>query len=204
MSQTSPASANPELEATYDLLAEIVLEADARGVNPTAAQAKTRLRDRFQGFDEKSYGFSKFLDYLTEGATTGKFQLFRDEQGHPRLLAKTKTLTADDVSELHAIFGPQNRLRSDLWAAFVTWGDRDHRFWDRTDGRAIFVPLNEEGAPLWFTEPLRFAEISPVTMKQQMDWMRAFAAEQSEEGPSCSFWGLLVTMPALVHSRRHC
>jgi hypothetical protein len=68
------------------------------------------------------------------------------------------------------------RLRADVWSAFVDWRTAHRRLWDRRVGRAFAYPVNGDGRPSWEAEPARFAAIAPANEAVQINWMREWAA----------------------------
>ena len=69
------------------------------------------------------------------------------------------------------------------------------RYWDRRNRRAIFVPTDDAGTPLWETSPDKFVEIDPVPMKQQLEWMVDFANDQNEKNQAVLLDALKDTTP---------
>ena len=163
-------SARPSLTDVYTALAAFAESAEERGVTLFAASAKPMLRDKYAGFSERAYGFSKFIDLLTAGAEGGFFAV-ELSGGHPCMRA------VRGASAQPAEHPPSRRIRGDLWTAVVTWGNADRR-WDIESKRAVVVPLDEEGHPAWESSPDRFRPIVPVSMDEQLEWMREFAAAQ--------------------------
>ena len=74
------------------------------------------------------------------------------------------------------------RLRADVWSAFVDWRAAHRRLWDRQVGRAFAYPVNGEGRPSWETEAARFAVIAPADEAVQINWMREWAATLPSPG----------------------
>lgn len=164
------AESTPTLHDVFDALSRVTTEYDERGAVLYGAYAKKYLGDVFPGFNERTFGFKKFVDLLREGDSEGRFRLELVD-GHPRLHGLEST-----GSEMP----PRSRLKADLWSTMLTW-DAGVRQWDRRRGRAVFVPTGADGAPLWDSEPDSFVTIAPVTMDEQLSWMREFAEEQNQD-----------------------
>lgn len=161
---------NPVLDEVLDALRTLTEDAASRGAVLYGASAKKQLTRIFPGFSERTLGFRKFIELLQIGAEQGWFAL-EIIDGHPRLrAANAKT---DDLS-------PAVWLKPDLWSSFLTWESGERR-WDRKRGRAIFIPTDDEGAPLWSKAPEDFVDIEPVSMGRHLEWMRQFAAEQRDD-----------------------
>jgi hypothetical protein len=129
-------------------------------------------------FSDRRLGFQKFLDFLREGERRGRFYIFPDDDQHPRISVEPPPSDLADKTVKPAVSG--TRLRADLWSTIVTWDHSSARYWDRTEKRAIMLPLDSAGQPLWVSEPARFARIEPVSFETQVDWMREFSMRQDE------------------------
>lgn len=172
--QTEPA------EPALELAALIVAEAAARDFHPTAAELKIQMLNRMPSFSEKELGFRKFIDFLNDAQARGLLFVFADNNGHPRV-SHDPVLAQAPVASPRPPDEPPARMRQDLWSAIVHWEDMSDRFWDRKERRAVYVPVDGEGAPLWNSEPSRFARIAPVTREEHLVWMNEFA--ESLDGP---------------------
>lgn len=172
--QTVPA------EPALELAAQIVAEAATRDFHPTAAELKLQMLSQMPSFSEKELGFRKFIDFLNDAQTRGHLFVFTDNNGHPRV-SKDPVVAQPPSTSPGAPDEPPARMRQDLWSALVHWEDRSDRFWDRKERRAVYVPVDGDGAPLWNSEPSRFARIAPVTRDEHLAWMHEFA--ESLEGP---------------------
>ncbi|TFC22095.1 hypothetical protein E3O55_18940 [Cryobacterium sp. MDB1-18-2] len=167
-------TATVSAEPAFDLAAQLIAEAAARDFHPTAAEFKLQMLNRMPMFSEKQLGFRKFIDFLREAQAQGRLFVFLDNNGHPRVSGEP--VLAEPV--LPSQIAPEEqppRMRQDLWSSIVHWEDMSDRFWDRKERRAIYVPVNEAGSPLWNSEPDRFARIIPVSRDKHVEWMNEFA-----------------------------
>lgn len=161
---------SPNLSQVFDVLQDEALAAAARGRRLYGPQAKKALTTKFPDFSERSLGFRKFVDLLRAGNDAGRFQLLV-EDGHPRIVPAPTTSVRPRLE--------QGKLKPDLWTAMVTWGT-GMRFWDRKRRRALYVPVDDAGDPLWKSSPGDFVEVDPIPMEVQLRWMAEFANDQSE------------------------
>ena len=159
------------------LAAALVGEAGERDFHPTAAELKTQMLRKLPAFSEKQFGYRKFIDFLNAAEEQQLLFVFHDNNGHPRLSSAPVDEQPPVVisPELKQLKAPQMRLRSDLWNAIVHWNESSQRYWDRNERRAIYVPVDNKGAPLWESEPDRFTAITPIPMDEQVRWMKTFA-----------------------------
>lgn len=71
------------------------------------------------------------------------------------------------------------RLKHDIWTSFVDWNLSYRRFWDKHHARSFLVPAS----PGWVPDDVdtrQYIEIEPALQDVQIEWMRAFTAEQDE------------------------
>lgn len=161
----------PDLTGVFDVLQEAARSSAATGHVLYGPRAKRVLTLAYPDFSIRSFGYKKFIDLLRAGHDAGRFELVTVD-GHPHIVP------AAAVSEKRPV--EQGWLRPDLWTTLVTW-DNGLRYWDRRNRRAIFVPTDERGAPLWDVTPEKFVKIDPVPMQRQLEWMVDFANDQPEE-----------------------
>lgn len=167
MSESAP---SPTLTDVFDVLQEASRTAAARGGVLYGPQAKKALTTLYPGFSERTFGYRKFIELLRAGHDAGRFQLVTVE-GHPHLVPAANTPVKRPRE--------QGRLKADLWTTLVSW-DVGLRYWDRKRRRAIFVPTDEAGVPLWETSPADFVAVDPVPMQVQLEWMVDFASGQND------------------------
>jgi hypothetical protein len=192
----TPASTLPSIEQSFTIATELVTTALGNGIHPTAAGLKSQMLLTIEGFTERHYGYRKFLDYLRAAEAAGHLVIQMDPvSGHPRLSLPAQAPMVPVVSR----FSPHRRLRSDLWATFVSWDRQSARIWDRSTHRAHLVPLDDEGNPLWQNDHERFVEIEPVTMETHLGWMRDFAGRQEDGDARAALEASLESDP-LSHS----
>ncbi|MFJ2543066.1 hypothetical protein [Microbacterium sp. NPDC087589] len=160
------------INAVFDALARTARTRASEERPFFGAQAKLELIRELGHFTESSYGYKKFIDLLKAGRDSGRFELELVD-GHTRILPAGAAPTAIPVSA-------PSRIQHDLWTTIVSW-DVGSRFWDRKRNRAIFVPTDAAGNPLWETEPDSFVPIEPIPMETQLEWMDEFAREQNDE-----------------------
>ena len=168
--QDQPTLTAPAIE----LAASLVASAAERDFHPTAAELKLQMLRGMPAFSEKELGFRKFLDFLNAAQDQGRLFVFLDDKGHPRLSNEPVAGHSVPASPIPPDEAP-TRMRQDLWSAIVHWEDLSDRFWDRKERRAIYVPVDADGAPLWTSEPARFTRITPVSRDQHLVWMNEFA-----------------------------
>jgi hypothetical protein len=160
------------LNDIFDALQLAAETAAANGGTLYGAQAKKQLTRLFPEFTERLFGYKKFIELLRAGSDAGRFRL-ESVDGHPRI-----TIASPEGPKSGA---DQGRLRADLWSTLITW-DTGMRYWDRRRRRAIFLPTDDDGIPLWESATSDFVEIDPISMQEHLEWMGSFAASQSEPG----------------------
>ena len=167
MSEPAP---SPSLSDIFDALQEASRTAAAAGRVLYGPQAKKTLTTLYPDFSERAFGYKKFVELLRAGHDAGRFQLVTID-GHPHIVPAA-AVPAKRPRE-------QGRLKADLWTTVVSW-DTGLRYWDRKRRRAIFVPTDEAGIPLWESAPSDFVPVDPVPMQQQLEWMVDFASGQTD------------------------
>lgn len=158
----------PTLFQVFDVIQNVSRLREGRALY--GPQAKKAVLESFPGFSERDFGYRKFVELLQAGNDAGRFRL-STEGGHPHIFPIPEEEATRIVSSA--------RLRTDLWDTLVSWED-GMRFWDLKRKRAIFVPVDEGGAPLWETSPRNFVKIDAISMDEQIGWMREFANEQDD------------------------
>lgn len=162
---------SPTLTEVFDALEEASRAAAANGRVLHGPQAKKTLTTLFPDFSERGFGYKKFVELLRAGHDAGRFQLVT-VNGHPHLVPAAMVVASRRRE--------QGRLKADLWTTLVSW-DTGLRYWDRKRRRAIFVPTDEHGLPLWASAPGDFVVVDPVPMQEQLEWMVDFANQQTTE-----------------------
>lgn len=175
----------PDLTEVFDVLQEAARSSAAAGHVLYGPRAKSVLTLTYPNFTERSFGYKKFIELLRAGHDAGRFELVTVD-GHPHIIPTTA------VSEKRPV--EQGWLRSDLWTTLVTW-DNGLRYWDRRNRRAIFVPTDDTGTPLWEVTPEKFVKIDPVPMQRQLEWMVDFANDQSKKKQHVLLESLKETAP---------
>jgi hypothetical protein len=165
----SESDPSPSLTDVFDALQEASRTAAANGRVLYGPQAKKTLTTLFPDFSERTFGYKKFIELLRAGHDAGRFQLVT-VNGHPHLVPAASAPTRRSRE--------QGRLKADLWTTLVSW-DIGLRYWDRKRRRAIFIPTDDEGVPLWDTSPADFVVVDPVPMQEQLEWMVDFANQQT-------------------------
>jgi hypothetical protein len=186
---------NPSLErqqAAFRLLADLAQRWYAEGRRAYGAGLKPEIRALTgNAFDENELGFGTFKQFLMAAAE----QDFVDVHPAPNnshdvyVVPKGKT-PSETVSASASATPAQPRVRSDLWRAFVDWNKVFTRFYDRSHDIAYLVATTEsvlDSAEVKALreqqrlDPDRFVPITPVSLEQQVSWMREFAARQQPE-----------------------
>lgn len=177
------ASALPA-EPYYELLRETVGELERRGRSCFAASLKPLLKHRSSGgFDEVALGFSGFREFLWGAAAKGVVAVRLGDKGD------LEVSIPRDAPDKVVRIGAGERIRRDLWKAWIDWSDAYNRVFDREDGRAYRIPVVPDPAD-GFTEirelrtanPQRFVEITPVSREDTLALMWQFASDQGELG----------------------
>lgn len=152
------------------------------------ARLKQRLQQAFVAsgfgeFDEKSLGFSKFTEYLVRSHGDLVRVVRPEESGDVLVFLRG----ASDLSQLaQATFSstsvdlPQ-RVRGDVWQAFVNPDPDRRRFFNKETGRVLHF-LAGQGAPEQAemeSSPEAYVEITPISGDVQIGWMRDFLASQA-------------------------
>lgn len=176
---------HPTLTDVFAELADITSDAAAHDRVVYGAQAKKLLTRTHPGFTEREYGFKKFVELLQAGHDQGRFVL-EVVDGHPRL-RPAGAAPSPARAQL-------SRLKSDYWATALTW-EPGVRYWDRRRGRALFLPTDDNGAPVWESSPQDFVALEPVTMQEQLHWMAQFADDQEEPARTALHAALADTAP---------
>lgn len=174
-------------DEAFDLLAAVVEENYAEGRRSYGASLKPELRRRtHDGFMEARLGFSSFGEFLHAAKRAGRIMLYDAPRGPDREATppgKPPLAVAD------AAAGTTDRVRGDLWDAFINWDEGWVRFYDREADRADRYP----SAPVPLEPPRladlraqvenggdRYVFIDPITFDEQCGWMAEFAASEAD------------------------
>lgn len=166
-----------DVTPSFEKLRSVVEALSTGSYSPTAAAVKTALLKQDPAFDERSFGFKRFVDFLIAAEEQGVVQLSRDANNHPRVHPLGVRVDQRPASVSYAIDGA--RLRREVWRTFVEWNPTDYwRGWDRDFSRVFMAPQLGGAEPPWIAAPERFLPIPVVSQAEQTEWMREFAAVQ--------------------------
>lgn len=181
-----PQSAEVDQEAllrSFEMLADVVSAISRDGKRPTAAGVKSAMLARDAEFSERAFGFRQFILYLRAAEERGLVWIASDELGHPRIsdvpIVDSPPPMVEQARVPATSLEPAVKIRSDLWFATIPWASNVLRLWDRASSRALVMPTDHSGRPLWETRPDRFVVINPVPKETQLEWMHEFARTHS-------------------------
>lgn len=180
---------SPErLDAAFAILAETVGAWYAEGRRAYGASLKPELQVRTSGaFDEKVLGYPSFKTFLEAAASRGIVDVYPapnspDVQVVPPGRAPAVTQVAPTAEPA----GFVQRVRPDIWKAFVDWNHAFERFYDRATGVTYFIPATESAFDTEEIKSLRearaadatrYVSITPISFSEQVDWMRQFTSK---------------------------
>lgn len=151
-----------DLNRAFALLHDAVEDLVAQGKIAATAGVKPEMQRRsYGGFDEHRLGFATFRDFIRAAEQAGVVRVTHHGPG------VTHLATVEGPVAVPGSAPAMRRIRRDLWEAFFDW-HRAPRYWDAHDQRVV-----EEAAPS--PGERRFFLITPISLDQQVDWMRAFA-----------------------------
>jgi hypothetical protein len=207
----------------YGLLAEVVRDAHVAGRRCIAASLKPALQRRSNGgFSESRLGFETFRQFLRAAEAQGVITTRPSSGGDVEVAlpaAQTSDPTVAGSAQGDPAIGPGQRIRPDLWRAWVEWSTDLARVFDRQTGEARLYPAEERPyeAEAWAAlrremrdNPARFVAIEPTTPEDTLQRMRQFAEEQSDsvrerlvaalgdEQPAARFTALVRSEPELA------
>jgi Uncharacterised protein family (UPF0158) len=174
-----------DLDAAYGVLVAAVQALQQRGRRPVAAGVKSEMqRLSAGGFLEGSFGFGTFRSFLDAAAAEGRVLLVQAPRGTGQdieLLLPGQPAPAHTPARQRV--RKAQRIRHDLWRAFVDWNPDSVRIYDRARGKARCFP--REPKPLeppdvtelrrrWQSDPDAFPRITPISRETQLGWMRQF------------------------------
>lgn len=188
-SQSAAEHVASQRKEAFELLKLVVRENyDAERLS-YGASLKPELRRRtLGGFDERLLHFDSFRRFLEAARDAGEIDLHAAPTG-PDVEATPVGSPQLEKPVVHR--SPQQRIRSDLWEAFVNWTDGWTRVYDRDEHRALRFP--SEPVPLERADvttlrenaradATRFVPIAPISFAEHLDWMREFVAAISDAG----------------------
>lgn len=184
-----------DLKHAFALLHDAVEGLVAQGKTAATAGVKPEMQRRsYGGFDEHRLGFATFRDFIRAAEQAGVVRVTHRGPGVTHLAPVDGPLAAPRSAPT------SRRIRHDLWEAFFDW-HHVPRYWDARDQRVV-----EEAAPS--SGEQRFFLITPISLHQQVDWMRAFA--NALEDPLAETLRVILDTPrpaqafsALLRADRH-
>jgi len=164
------------VEAAFGLLEAAVKDAEAQGRTLYGASLKPMLQHQSSGwFDESKLGFSRFKMFLEAARDRGIIEYQRTEGGD--FIVKLPVAEDPGEGQLEPSARETERssawIRADLWKAFFDWSPRQ-RYYDTVRDHAFLTTQHHA------TLTPGQIEIEPITLEQQLEWMRRFA-ESAEE-----------------------
>lgn len=145
------------------------------------ARLKQRLNATFTEkgmgkFDERSFGFKRFQDFLEQGH--GHLVTVQRPSGAGDILVSLKTPKIS-ASPLNAQIEPPP-IRSDIWQAFTNPDSTRKRFFNKQT--FVVRHFNDAQEPQTSyaevtSSPDQFIEIKPIGGEIQIEWMRRFLEE---------------------------
>jgi hypothetical protein len=187
---------NPSLErqqAAFRLLADLAQRWYAEGRRAYGAGLKPEMRALTgNAFDENELGFATFKQFLMAAADQDFVDVYPAPNNSHDVYVVPKGKTPSETIEARpsARSATEPRVRADIWKAFVDWNKAFARFYDRTSDTAHLVATTESvlDSPeikvlreQQRMEPDRFVPITPISLEEQVGWMREFAARQQPE-----------------------
>ena len=163
----------------FNRLAELTTRLVDRGRSTRSAGVKPALQGLAADFDERRLGFRSFRAFLEAAEANGHITL-RPVPGTPDV----DVLPAGSLPvDLARGVGRPERIRPDLWSAFVDWRSHWERVYDRETHRVGWlptVPSPDEAAPVArlrtaaSDEPSRYVRIEPIQQDETLGWMTEF------------------------------
>jgi hypothetical protein len=177
-----------EKQRAFQRLADVVKALREQDRKTRSAGLKPILRALYLpegGFDENRLGFVSFRAFLNAAADAGYVSIVPAAVGpdvdvHPRGSSAPSGGAA--VSS--------NRIRGDLWTAFIDWRPEWLRVYDRESGRIGWLRARGGNGETVASEslrrhveadPIKYVSITPVGQEGMLRWMRDFAASEDAE-----------------------
>lgn len=172
----------PDIKAIKQLLVHLLSTSPSPELG---ARLKQRLNAEFAAkgwgtFEEKQYGYKRFIDFLSKGQE----DILNVEQGDKTgdILVSLKANIPADVlmasTATHARNEPQAVVRNDVWQAFSNPDQARRRFLNKKTFAIVHFLAEESGSAKAEVElaPEDFLEIKPVSAEAQVGWMNEFLA----------------------------
>ena len=163
-------------DEAFDALVAAVQSLAELGRSPTASEARLEVgRRTYGGFNLRALGYKRFRDFLKDAEDAGRVIVDPTRPGD---------ITVSVPGVRSQVEASVPGVRNDLWKAFVDWAPGKSRLYDLIESRAIILPTEpaplepekfKKARELSMQEPERFIVIEPITVKQQIGWMREFA-----------------------------
>jgi hypothetical protein len=169
-------------QQAFELLRVIVSRFQSEGRSTRSAGVKPALQFSEAGFDERRLGYRSFRSFLEAAVEDGYITFERAPRGPDVELRAT--LAGNPTPTISG-----EKIRRDLWSAFVDWRREWSRVYDRETDRVGWLPAHEDrDAHEAFAalrrdaaaSPDRFVAIEPFSREQTEEWMRAFIAAMGE------------------------
>jgi Uncharacterised protein family (UPF0158) len=167
-----------ERQAAFARLGKLVERLVAEGRTTRSAGVKPALQFSDVGFDERRLGFRSFRAFLEEAERAGYVRLRRASEG-----PDVDVLPAAAVAERRT--DQPQRIRGDLWSAFVDWRADWARVYDRETDTVGWLPAvapaDESGDAADLRRAAteqseRYVRIEPLDQQATLKWMREFVA----------------------------
>jgi Uncharacterised protein family (UPF0158) len=180
-----------DVQAAFELVGALVLENHAAGRRSYGASLKPELKRRTDNaFDEHSYGFSTFTDFLRAAAGAGVIDIYKAQRGPDHEAVPPGRSPSALAPRADPIPSTVPRVRADIWQGFVDWRTGWTRVYQRSLDRSDWFPtepLELERAELsakrkdFQDKPEDYVEITPISFEEQVGWMREFATDVPDE-----------------------
>lgn len=172
----------------FEQLADLTTRLVDGGRSTRSAGVKPALQGLDADFDERRLGFRAFRTFLEAAEANGHITL-RPVPGTPDVDVLPAGVRRVDLAGT----GRPERIRRDLWSAFVDWRSHWERVYDRETHRVGWLPtvqLPDEAAPVTSlrtaasAEPSRYVRIEPIGQEETLEWMKGFVG-RLPDGADC-------------------
>lgn len=162
----------------YERLAELTTRLVGNGRSTRSAGVKPALQGLDASFDERRLGFRSFRSFLEAAEANGHVAL-RGVPGTPDV----DVFPAGPLASHDAGASRPERIRGDVWSAFVDWRSHWERVYDRETHQVGWLPTvssPDEGAVVAdlrraaSDDPSRYVRIEPIRQDVTLDWMTRF------------------------------
>lgn len=191
-----------ERQAAFARLSAIVERLVAEGRTTRSAGVKPALQFSDIGFDETRLGFRSFRAFLEAAERAGYVRLRRAAEG-----PDVDVLPAMAAGDAEAVTPPQ-RIRRDLWSAFVDWRAEWSRVYDRETDAVGWLPAVEgpdedsrtaELRRAMLANAERYVPIEPLDQQATLERMREFV-DGLEEGAARTALEAALTSPRPIRA----